>query len=227
MFMMRSKHKVILAAIALIALVAGAFWYFSNANTGIPESEYEPDDVTEYFTTQTQDAMRAELGQPIEGYEEMMFLATYPGLTEADFAGVETFGDANGDMQTSADASITDAGMAELLTNVADRAGIDVESRADVDAVIEFMETDPQNGAPENDKNDGNDGDDDGPQAARGCFVSGCSSQLCTDDPNIASTCEYREEYACYRTATCERQADGQCGWTETEELRMCLNAAA
>jgi hypothetical protein len=55
------------------------------------------------------------------------------------------------------------------------------------------------------------------------CYVGGCSAQLCTDEPNIASTCEYRAEYACYRTAECKRQQNGQCGWTETSELRSCL----
>jgi len=55
------------------------------------------------------------------------------------------------------------------------------------------------------------------------CFVGGCSSQLCTDQPDAASTCEWREEYACYQKASCERQSDGQCGWTKTAELEACL----
>jgi eight-cysteine-cluster-containing protein len=63
-----------------------------------------------------------------------------------------------------------------------------------------------------------------GPTPIPECFVSGCSGTICTDDPDVASTCEWREEYACYRDATCERQADGSCGWTDTEELRMCLS---
>lgn len=58
------------------------------------------------------------------------------------------------------------------------------------------------------------------------CYVGGCSSQLCTDSPDIASTCEWRESYACYRNATCERQTNGQCGWTQTTELKSCLNTA-
>ncbi len=57
---------------------------------------------------------------------------------------------------------------------------------------------------------------------AKRCYVGGCSSQLCTSEPDMASTCEYREEYACYQTATCEVQATGECGWTETEELKSC-----
>lgn len=56
------------------------------------------------------------------------------------------------------------------------------------------------------------------------CVVGGCSNQLCTEGPQSAgSTCEWREEYACYRDATCERQSDGKCGWTQTPELTACL----
>ena len=65
---------------------------------------------------------------------------------------------------------------------------------------------------------------DDGGVTARGdCYVGGCSGQLCTDDPEAISTCEWLEEYACYREATCERQVDGQCGWTQTDTLVECL----
>ncbi len=55
------------------------------------------------------------------------------------------------------------------------------------------------------------------------CYVGGCSGQLCTDQPNALSTCEARPEYACYKTAECARQANGQCGWTQTAELAACL----
>lgn len=56
------------------------------------------------------------------------------------------------------------------------------------------------------------------------CYVGGCSSQICSDTPGVASNCEYREEYACYqKTSTCKRQSDGRCGWTQTDELRACI----
>lgn len=59
------------------------------------------------------------------------------------------------------------------------------------------------------------------------CEVSGCSGQLCVEaGADIVTTCEWREEYACYRSASCERQADGRCGWTDTAELRACLDGA-
>lgn len=62
--------------------------------------------------------------------------------------------------------------------------------------------------------------------SANGCAVAGCSQQLCVsaaEASTIVTTCEYRSEYACYREASCEPQADGKCGWTQTPELKQCL----
>ncbi len=55
------------------------------------------------------------------------------------------------------------------------------------------------------------------------CYVGGCSSQLCSSEPDMASTCEWREEYACYQKSACEIQPSGTCGWTPTAELNACL----
>lgn len=57
------------------------------------------------------------------------------------------------------------------------------------------------------------------------CVVGGCSNQLCVDSASgpAVSTCEYSDSYACYKTATCERQTTGQCGWTQTPELKQCI----
>lgn len=69
---------------------------------------------------------------------------------------------------------------------------------------------------------DGGDGDE------GACEIGGCSSHLCVDPTlgPIATTCEFREEYVCFRTATCERQENGLCGWTATEALDTCLTNA-
>ena len=66
------------------------------------------------------------------------------------------------------------------------------------------------------------------PRSSGGCVVGGCSSQLCVEGPggDVVSTCEWREEYACYQNAVCERQTNGACGWTQTEELSLCLESA-
>jgi hypothetical protein len=61
--------------------------------------------------------------------------------------------------------------------------------------------------------------------APKPCVVGGCSGQICADESMI-STCIWRPEYACYRTATCERDAAGTCGWTKTAELTACLASA-
>ena len=54
------------------------------------------------------------------------------------------------------------------------------------------------------------------------CIKTGCSGQICADH-EVVSTCEYRPEYECYKKATCERQANGDCGFTKTKELTNCL----
>jgi hypothetical protein len=63
------------------------------------------------------------------------------------------------------------------------------------------------------------------PVATQQCYVGGCSSQICSDQRDMASDCMYRSEYMCYKDAVCERQASGQCGWTDSDSLRACLNA--
>ena len=57
-----------------------------------------------------------------------------------------------------------------------------------------------------------------------GCRISGCSSQLCVDEEEeeTTTTCEYREEYMCYKYARCEKQDDGQCGWSATNRFDTC-----
>jgi eight-cysteine-cluster-containing protein len=64
----------------------------------------------------------------------------------------------------------------------------------------------------------------DQPVVAPACQITGCSGHVCAAaGEDIVTTCEWLEEYACYRTASCEVQADGRCGWTQTDELRSCL----
>ena len=59
--------------------------------------------------------------------------------------------------------------------------------------------------------------------SAGACVIGGCSGTICSESNDMMSTCEYKNEYACYKTAACERQADGQCGWTQTEAFKACL----
>jgi eight-cysteine-cluster-containing protein len=54
------------------------------------------------------------------------------------------------------------------------------------------------------------------------CVISGCSGEICSDE-GVLTTCLYLPHYECYKEAVCERQPDGQCGWTTTETLKQCL----
>lgn len=140
-----SKNRTVLIVLACAALALGIVFLFLSTGPDESAPEVSATPAAEYFIAQTQAEMVAQIGQPIEGFEQMMFMATYPGLTEADFEGVETFGDQNGpNMQTSADASITQAGMMRLLENVASRAQLPMQTQADIDAILAFM-ADPQN----------------------------------------------------------------------------------
>lgn len=62
------------------------------------------------------------------------------------------------------------------------------------------------------------------PKSFNACYIGGCSGQICSDKEGVVSTCEYKEEYSCYKTAKCERQPNGQCGWTQTSALQACLS---
>jgi hypothetical protein len=57
---------------------------------------------------------------------------------------------------------------------------------------------------------------------AKRCFKTGCSSEVCADH-NVVTTCIFRPEFACYQKAACARQANGECGFTQTAELLACL----
>jgi hypothetical protein len=64
-----------------------------------------------------------------------------------------------------------------------------------------------------------------GSVAERPCKKTGCSSQICSDQ-DVVTTCEWRSEYECYQKAICERQKNGECGFTQTPELAACLRRA-
>ena len=61
------------------------------------------------------------------------------------------------------------------------------------------------------------------------CVITGCNGEICTDISDVSdsgvSLCMYREEYACYKNASCDVQQDGKCGWTYNEELNRCLDS--
>ena len=61
------------------------------------------------------------------------------------------------------------------------------------------------------------------------CIVGGCSGEICqsSDEPPAVSICLYNPSYACYKSARCQVQENGICGWTPTLQLSQCINRAA
>jgi len=59
------------------------------------------------------------------------------------------------------------------------------------------------------------------------CVIGGCSGTLCQskDSEQFMTTCEWKEEYACFKETVCSC-IDGQCRWQETDEFIDCLDAA-
>ena len=58
------------------------------------------------------------------------------------------------------------------------------------------------------------------------CRISGCNGEICADESlgDVSSICLYQEKYVCFKQTTCERQADGKCGWTQNQEYMACLD---
>lgn len=60
-----------------------------------------------------------------------------------------------------------------------------------------------------------------------GCIKGGCSGQLCVDEQageSGVSTCEWRDEYECYKYAVCERQKNGKCAFSPNTQFQQCLD---
>ena len=65
---------------------------------------------------------------------------------------------------------------------------------------------------------------DEAPTATKACVRGGCSGELCMEEgTSMASTCMWRDEFACYTKAKCERQSTGQCAFSSTKALQSCL----
>ena len=56
------------------------------------------------------------------------------------------------------------------------------------------------------------------------CVAGGCSGTVCQskDAEPIFTTCEWREEYACYKEINCGC-VNGKCQWKKTKEFEDCV----
>lgn len=62
-------------------------------------------------------------------------------------------------------------------------------------------------------------------RATGGCVIGGCSGELCNppEMPEMATICQHKPEWDCYREAQCGRNEQNQCEWVLSPELEKCL----
>lgn len=95
-----------------------------------------------------------DIGQPIEGFDANLLIMAFPGLIPADFSNVETIegyymveGDqitlvrGEGQPITSAERMVSQEGYGTLLANVSARLNMLAVTEADVNAIIEIVNT--------------------------------------------------------------------------------------
>lgn len=62
----------------------------------------------------------------------------------------------------------------------------------------------------------------------KACVKNGCNGELCVEQGQDAySPCVWDNKFTCYEDNLCERQPNGECGWTMTTELQECLEVRA
>jgi len=57
------------------------------------------------------------------------------------------------------------------------------------------------------------------------CAIGGCSGQLCDKKDvinKVATTCEWKEEYGCFRLTQC-LCIQNKCQWNQTPEYQQCI----
>ncbi len=63
------------------------------------------------------------------------------------------------------------------------------------------------------------------------CAITGCSAEICTnqfakEEDGLATTCEYKDYYECYKLANCGfKKSTKQCGWEPNPQFTACLKA--
>ena len=115
--------------------------------TQLPPTEgvNSPVDFSEFFREELQRAGVERVGMPVEGFNAFIYLEAFPGFEESDFDGVETlegiytiedekfqYVRTAGDLVTSAEETISEAGYKTLLENFSKRVGVEVETAEDI-----------------------------------------------------------------------------------------------
>jgi len=137
------KKPYIIVAFSIIVLVVLFVLNFTSNST---------EEHGNLFAEELQRAGVERVGQPIEGFAASIYLEAFPGFTEEDFDGVETFEGITkfingklgyeriaGNPITSAEQTISNTGYQTLLTNFSKRVAVAVKTEADIAALLEKL----------------------------------------------------------------------------------------
>ncbi len=140
----------------VIAVVLGAFFVLRPTPGNAPEATTDfllTEELVTYFSEELEDPIIEEVGQPIEGFTPTMISSRYPGLRLEDFNGAEAvqgvYEYTNGTLEfvftadtpphSAADALTLD-GMKTFLSNLAERNEVVVDSKSEIDDLIEKIQ---------------------------------------------------------------------------------------
>lgn len=145
--------KTLYILLVIIILVAG-FFSLNSYIYNEKQAEGEIPELSKYFQEQMITLGVADIGQPIEGFDNNLLIMAFPGLTQSDFSGVETFEGyyeiQNGEAVfvrsqaqpiSSAERTISEEGYATLLENISARLSFPVISESQVDELIMKINT--------------------------------------------------------------------------------------
>lgn len=152
--------KTIATIVILLITAAGIFYYATTWDARSVPPVAAPEETEAAHAAYFQERMVArgvaDIGQPIEGFDSGLLMRAFPGLVPADFDGVETF---EGRYETSpgaemvtfvrgtstaissAERTVSTAGYGTLLANVSRRLALPITSEADVDTLIDRIDT--------------------------------------------------------------------------------------
>lgn len=148
--------KLIAYIAGVIILVVGLFLILRPTPTKAPEATTDfllTEELVTYFSDQLEAPILEEVGQPIEGFTPTMISSRFPGLRLEDFDGAEAvqgrYEYQNGTLEfvfttdepphSAADA-LTLEGMKTLLSNLAERSEVVVDSKSEIDDIVESLQ---------------------------------------------------------------------------------------
>ncbi len=141
--------KKILYILLVVVILVGGFFLLNGYIYKEKQSGGEVSGLAKYFQEQMITLSIADIGQPIEGFDNNLLIMAFPGLTQSDFSGVESFEGyyeiQNGEAVfvrsqdqpiSSAERTISEKGYATLLENISARLSFPVMNQSQVDELI-------------------------------------------------------------------------------------------